>query len=140
MSNYRKGRRLEYMVKRLFEARGWTVFRCAGSKPLDLVAFKNGFVTLIECKTGEVTGEVFEKAQKYANLTGHPVQVFTGGLNAIVVEPKERKKHANIYILLDEFIQFLLDHYGDEYGLVNLSSLDSEEAIWVFLRGEGEEC
>jgi hypothetical protein len=140
MSNYRRGRRLEYKIKRMLEDRGWTVFRCASSKPLDLVAFKNGFVTLIECKTGEVTSEAFEKAQKYANLTGHPVQIFTGDLNAIVVEPKERKKYANVYILLDEFIQFILDHYGNECGLVNLSNLDSEEAIWMFLRGECEKC
>lgn len=48
---YQKGRDFEYSVKRSLEARGFVVFRLAGSKPLDLIAFSpKGKVYLIECK------------------------------------------------------------------------------------------
>jgi len=56
MSQYHKGRRLEYKVKKLLEKAGFTVFRCAGSKPIDLVAVKcdsdsKPIVLLVECKS-----------------------------------------------------------------------------------------
>lgn len=51
-SNYRKGANFERLVKRLFEAAGATVFRCAGSKPLDLVViWPNGVTDFVECKS-----------------------------------------------------------------------------------------
>jgi len=40
--NYIRGRRFEYRVKEALEKDGWIVFRCAGSKPVDLIAFKMG--------------------------------------------------------------------------------------------------
>jgi len=51
-SRYEKGRLLEYAVKRKLKAVGYTVFRCAGSKPCDLMALKPGESLLVECKTG----------------------------------------------------------------------------------------
>jgi len=63
-SNIAKGKRLEYKVKTIFQARGYTVFRCAGSKPVDLIAIKylrwgndrlsdpDYEILLIECKKG----------------------------------------------------------------------------------------
>lgn len=51
-SNYSKGRNLEYSVKRRLESLGYTVFRCAGSRPVDLIAIKEGEILLVECKTG----------------------------------------------------------------------------------------
>jgi len=50
--SYRKGRRFEWQVRTLFEENGWVVLRTARSKPVDLVALKNGNVLLIECKYG----------------------------------------------------------------------------------------
>jgi len=59
-----KGKQLEYKVKAMFQAKGYTVFRCAGSKPVDLIAIKiaikqsqgkiitNHEILLIECKRG----------------------------------------------------------------------------------------
>ena len=48
---YEKGRRFEYRVKRELERQGYVVFRCAGSKPVDLIAMKRGGPNLIvECK------------------------------------------------------------------------------------------
>jgi len=63
-SNIAKGKRLEYKAKAIFQARGYTVFRCAGSKPVDLIAIKHNLdpvtpvfgqkheILLIECKKG----------------------------------------------------------------------------------------
>jgi len=55
MGNYNRGRKYEYEVKKQFEKAGWRVFRCAGSKPIDLIAFyPNGSlgnkVLWIECR------------------------------------------------------------------------------------------
>ncbi|RLI06466.1 hypothetical protein DRO24_04880 [Candidatus Bathyarchaeota archaeon] len=47
---YERGRRFEYRVKRFLEGEGWVVIRAAGSKPIDLVALKDGVVLFIECK------------------------------------------------------------------------------------------
>jgi Holliday junction resolvase len=50
--NYRKGRRLEYVVRDMFRRRGWFVVRAAASKPVDLVCLKGGDIVLVECKYG----------------------------------------------------------------------------------------
>jgi Holliday junction resolvase len=50
--SYRKGRRLEYVVRDMFRRRGWFVVRAAASKPVDLVCIKNGEIVLVECKYG----------------------------------------------------------------------------------------
>jgi Holliday junction resolvase len=50
--SYRKGRRLEYVVRDIFRRRGWFVVRAAASKPVDLVCLKSGEVALVECKYG----------------------------------------------------------------------------------------
>jgi Holliday junction resolvase len=48
--SYSRGRRFEWIVKGLFESRGWVTVRAARSKPIDLVALKDGRILLIECK------------------------------------------------------------------------------------------
>jgi DNA primase large subunit len=50
--SYRKGRRLEYVVRDMFRRRGWFVVRAAASKPVDLVCLKGGKTVLVECKYG----------------------------------------------------------------------------------------
>jgi Holliday junction resolvase len=50
--SYRRGRRLEYVVKDMFRRRGWFVVRAAASKPVDLVCLKDGETILVECKYG----------------------------------------------------------------------------------------
>ena len=49
-TNYERGRRFEYRVKRFLEGEGWVVIRAARSKPIDLVALRDGVVLFIECK------------------------------------------------------------------------------------------
>lgn len=50
MSNYRRGRRFEYEVAKQLRELGWTVWRFAGSKPLDLLALRHDEWRVIECK------------------------------------------------------------------------------------------
>jgi len=53
MSTKQRGTRFEHRVKRYFEERGYTAFRMAGSKPVDVIALKKGErPLLIECKVG----------------------------------------------------------------------------------------
>ena len=51
-SNYAKGRNLEYSVRERLKGLGYMVFRCAGSRPVDLIAIKDGGILLVECKAG----------------------------------------------------------------------------------------
>ena len=51
-SNYIKGRNLEYQAKEHLRTLGYTAFRCAGSRPVDLIAIRNGAILLVECKAG----------------------------------------------------------------------------------------
>lgn len=48
--SYPKGRRFEWEVKNLLEKKSWIVIRAARSKPVDLIALKNGRILMVECK------------------------------------------------------------------------------------------
>ncbi|MHC1600108.1 MAG: restriction endonuclease [Candidatus Methanospirareceae archaeon] len=78
MAKYHRGRRFEYKVKRNLEDNGYLVFRMAGSKPIDLIALKNGEVLLIECKTYKNVpkGEI-EKLREMANRAGARAKIVT---------------------------------------------------------------
>lgn len=56
MSKYVRGVRLERRVKKHLEDKGFFVVRAAASKPVDLVAIREGEVYLIECKV-RLSGE-----------------------------------------------------------------------------------
>jgi len=73
MSRYRKGRRFEYYIKQLYENNGWVVIRCAGSKPVDLIAFKHGLVHIIECKTETPTNRDREHLRGLSKQIGRPI-------------------------------------------------------------------
>lgn len=51
-STQSKGRQLKYTVRRKLRSLGYYVFRCAGSRPVDLIAMKEGKTLLVECKAG----------------------------------------------------------------------------------------
>jgi len=143
IKTYAKGRAFEYQVKKLLEAQGYIVFRCASSKPLDLVAFRMGKVLICECKTGSVSEKDRLKLGQWSLKLGFPVALFTkdnGSVQVEVFEPSERKHWKTTYELLADFLQFLLDNYSQDFGngdgWVNLSQLDSSKAIWNFLFGK----
>lgn len=48
--SYSSGRRFEWPVRSILESYGWVTIRAARSKPVDLVALKDGRILLIECK------------------------------------------------------------------------------------------
>jgi Holliday junction resolvase len=53
-SNYVRGRYFEYEVERLLRKKGWTVFRSAASRGIDLIAFRCCTRVLwISCKYGK---------------------------------------------------------------------------------------
>lgn len=61
-NKYFKGRRFEWKVKEYFKSHGYVVIRSAASKPIDLVAMKEGIVLFIECKYNAPLTK-FEKEQ-----------------------------------------------------------------------------
>jgi len=83
-SRYEKGRRLEYAVKRRLEAAGYTVFRCAASRPCDLIAIKQESFLLVECKSGHSPYAPQHGLKQLAVLAN------TIGAKAILVLRKDR--------------------------------------------------
>jgi len=56
LSQYKRGRNFEYRVKKYLESLGFDVWRLAGSKPVDLQAFDEETIIVVECK-GHRIGE-----------------------------------------------------------------------------------
>ena len=84
MSNMKRARRFEYRVKRRLEAEGYIVFRLLGSRPVDLIAFKNGEILLVECKVSRGIGEKQkERLQKLADEIGAELILATKKKNRI---------------------------------------------------------
>ena len=50
MAGYRAGYMLECELRERFRRGGFIVFRCAGSKPVDLILVRDGRVILVEAK------------------------------------------------------------------------------------------
>ncbi|MEM2173105.1 MAG: restriction endonuclease [Thermoproteota archaeon] len=81
---YLSGYRFEQRVRKLFEKNGFTVFRSAGSKQIDLIAVKCGHVFLIECRKDEAcfSRNDLGKLRRLAERTG---------LRVILASRKNRK-------------------------------------------------
>ena len=64
---YLKGRYFEYRVKEHLSKNGYLVFRLAGSKPIDLIAYKDNKLYLIECKYNpkSIDKKTIEKLSEY---------------------------------------------------------------------------
>jgi len=77
MKNIKKGIRFELKVKRLLEKEGWHVIRTHRSRPIDLIAIKNGQILLIECKAGKwLTPVQQNKIQRLASKWQHPITIY----------------------------------------------------------------
>ena len=86
---YRKGRALEYAVKRHLEEQGYFVVRSAGSRgPADLVALKNGEILLIQCKKdGHLSkDEAYELLEAARVAGGKAVLAYPDGRRLILKE------------------------------------------------------
>jgi len=49
-ASYHSGRRFEWPVRSVLESYSWVAIRARSSKPLDLIALKDGKILLTECK------------------------------------------------------------------------------------------
>lgn len=78
-SRYRRGRDFEYVCKWELERRGFVVFRCAGSKPFDLIAFSpSGRVYFIECRlSGKISKSKREVQEELAERCGATYVILT---------------------------------------------------------------
>jgi len=83
---YRKGYRFELRVKKYLEGRGFKVFRCAASKPVDLIAMSPKAVYMIECKVGRFFRKDLEKLVECARGTpATPVMAYRKGRKIVFV-------------------------------------------------------
>jgi len=77
MTRYKKGRKFEHKVRKLLEQHSFKVFRCAASKPLDLIAVKNGLVYFIECKSHIFfSGKEWWRLRELSRQLSHPIYIF----------------------------------------------------------------
>jgi len=71
VTNYERGRRFEWRVRDLLRKKGFAVFRCAGSKPVDLIALRRGRIVLVECKSdGRIDQRQLKKLESLAKKAG----------------------------------------------------------------------
>ncbi len=70
---YKRGYKFELRVRKYLEDLGYTVFRIAGSKPIDLIALSRDKVYIIECKATKMKNtnirRMAEKMVKYTKDT-----------------------------------------------------------------------
>jgi Holliday junction resolvase len=84
---YRRGRRFENYVKEVLTREGYFVVRAAGSKPVDLVAVKDGKVFFVECKTKNyVSPEDREKLRRIAKKTKLDILIATHENGRVVLK------------------------------------------------------
>jgi len=105
---YAKGRRFEYRIKKLLEKHGWIVFRLAGSKPLDLIAFQGLKVYFLECKaTPTLTGEEWKRLRQWSDKLRSPIMNVYRDYDGKL---KVRKIHWDFYFdyTFDELLEGIL--------------------------------
>jgi len=66
VSNYERGRRVEYRVKEFLERQGYFVVRSAGSRFPDLIAVKDGRALAVEVKKHPPKGSELEELERRA--------------------------------------------------------------------------
>jgi len=77
-SRYRKGHRWELKVKKMWETKGFVVYRSAGSKgAADLIALKDGKIVLIQVKINkkQTRKEVLKLKKKAKKCKATPLLV-----------------------------------------------------------------
>jgi len=72
VKRYAKGCKFEQLIRKAYEAGGWQVFRCVGSKPVDLVCLKRDHQhLLVECRVRDkLYGEEREYREWLARRAG----------------------------------------------------------------------
>jgi len=74
LSTVEKGSRFEVEIVQILERHGWIVFRCYRSRPLDLIAYRDGKIYFIECKSHAVLFyEEWSRLQKLSRRLNQPI-------------------------------------------------------------------
>ncbi len=92
----KRGIRFERRVKSFLEDHGWFCIRAAGSKPIDIVAWKDNIIWLIECKTGRASSA--KETEKIVNTlltASEPLQ------NAVPVVARNIKRRIVLRSLIN---------------------------------------
>ena len=114
MTNYAKGRSLEYRAKYIFEENGYMVDRNTGSKPTDLVVKRNGVVKYI-CECKKTSKDVIYVPKKDVE-------------RAIEFAKKDIAKPLIVF-----------GFYRSPVYVLRADSLETDGAMFKISRGEGEE-
>jgi len=78
-TRYQRGSHRERQVRDLLREQGWEVFRCAGSKPCDLVALRIGVNGTLTATTGTLRDmELTVPAGVYARTAARLIEVKAG--------------------------------------------------------------
>lgn len=98
MSRKRRGINFERRVKKYLEDRGWFAVRCAGSKPVDVIAMRKGEVRIIECKiNGKIDPETRRNLERIEKLTNFPVFLaYREGRETVIVPFRRRVEKLNL--------------------------------------------
>lgn len=89
------GNRFERKIKEILEECDWFVFRCAASKPLDLIAVRGKRILFIECKSNYK--EYGPELRRLAKISGkihrkvHLVHPYEGELWDWIISTTERR-------------------------------------------------
>jgi len=90
--NYQKGRRYEYKEKKIWEERGYLVFRTAGShSPFDLICIPlppHNQVILIQLKSGKAAPAI-KDYKKFNKLCG---DLCANGIQTFIIWYKQKKQ------------------------------------------------
>jgi len=118
--SYRRGRRWEYEVARKLRDEGYFVIRAAGSKPIDLIAIKDGQVMLVECKTKKPSPSEVEELRELGRKLGVRIALAVKG-EAIktIHSPPTHKTH-----------QTNTSHYRFEAPGQNASPVKNEALLY----------
>ncbi|HEW93091.1 hypothetical protein DRN84_02135 [Candidatus Geothermarchaeota archaeon] len=109
-TRYRKGYRFEVRVRKFLEGLGYKVFRSAGSKPLDLIAFSRDRIFFIECKVRVNRSTLKRSGSRIIELArgtnAKPLIAFRDENNKIrFYDPVENREYTIPYIRsIDKYI------------------------------------
>jgi len=74
LSTVEKGSKFEVEIVQTLERHGWIVFRCHRSRPLDLIAYREGKIYFVECKSHAVLfHEEWSRLQKLSRMLNQPI-------------------------------------------------------------------
>ena len=130
--SYRRGRRWEYEVARKLRDEGYFVIRAAGSKPIDLIAIKDGQVMLVECKTKKPSPSEVEELRELGRKLGVRIALAVKGeaIKTIHSPPTHKTHQTNTSHYRFEAPGQNASHYKREDHAKNASPVKNEALLY----------